>query len=501
MKPFDVFYKDIGFDLYPFSSWSSEQEKKYRKDIFIKPNYYGPIEEKFRDGLGMILVGERGSGKTASLYDLSRSVEKEWILIDVNDFTDIAISYSETEIYKLIISSASEEILKKVLENPKKIKKLDDKDKILLSYLYENFTSITTKSEIKRVIEKIQNSPTKRFNYFIYGIIKKPANLFLTASQNFVSELISNAIGAHNSKLDLSKIKEYFPDIFLKQDSNYVNVKNSIYTLKKISELINKIGYTRLIIMIDKLDEDSRLGGDAEKISDFIKGILQETKLHISDSVQIITSIWKIPYDMVKNKYNIRTQKMNVEHIMWEINDLENALNKRMGYFSGEKINNYRYIFDKNVDDILYKKIFSLSNKNPRDLWHLFDRIIRKQYSINNNSTKITSQAINDGILDFVKTFDYFEYYPRKEGVRDNAMDVYSYIHHLLRVKSVKFTRNQLSTKSGVSGGSANNYVSGMEKIGLISSIGQENGSIMYEVQDPKVIFAIENDIDISKVS
>ncbi|GBQ08782.1 hypothetical protein [Acetobacter cerevisiae] len=51
MKPFDVFYKDIGFDLYPFSSWSSEQEKKYRKDIFIKPNYYGPIEEKFRDGL------------------------------------------------------------------------------------------------------------------------------------------------------------------------------------------------------------------------------------------------------------------------------------------------------------------------------------------------------------------------------------------------------------------------------------------------------------------
>jgi len=97
-----------------------------------------------------------------------------------------------------------------------------------------------------------------------------------------------------------------------------------------------------------------------------------------------------------------------------------------------------------------------------------------------------------------VTDFNYYEYYPRKSGARANTMDVYSYIKHLTKLDSAKFTKDRLNEKAGT-GSSTNNYVIAMENMGLIRKTSEKSqgGAVIYEIRDPKICFAMENDIAI----
>ena len=55
--------------------------------------------------------------------------------------------------------------------------------------------------------------------------------------------------------------------------------------------------------------------------------------------------------------------------------------------------------------------------------------------------------------------------------------------------------RNQAST-----GGSTTNYITGMMNIGLVKKTGKKRpgGAVIYQIRDPKVTYAIMNDIEIS---
>jgi hypothetical protein len=77
-------------------------------------------------------------------------------------------------------------------------------------------------------------------------------------------------------------------------------------------------------------------------------------------------------------------------------------------------------------------------------------------------------------------------------------MDVYSYIAHLQKLDETSFTKNKLDMMAGT-GGSTNNYVVGMENIGLIKKVDQKSGNSIYSIADPKVIYAMKNGITIEK--
>ncbi|WP_454915114.1 hypothetical protein [Xanthobacter sediminis] len=143
-------------------------------------------------------------------------------------------------------------------------------------------------------------------------------------------------------------------------------------------------------------------------------------------------------------------------------------------------------------------EILELSNGNPRDLWHLMNRIFRAQYSINARTNVIEKAAIQKGMTDFVKNFNFYEYYPKKANARSNSMDVYAYIRHLLHLDSLTFTRNQLNSKAGT-GSSTQNYTVGMESLGLIEKDVSARGEISYQIRDPKVRYAIAHGIEIKR--
>ena len=144
--------------------------------------------------------------------------------------------------------------------------------------------------------------------------------------------------------------------------------------------------------------------------------------------------------------------------------------------------------------------IYELSNANPRDLWSIFDALFQAQYEIDSNSKLIGHNAISRGLYKFVSSFQFYEYYPRKKNAQRNTNDIYSYIRYLLKLKDTdEFTQEELRTKAST-GGSTTNYITGMMNIGLVRKTDQKRpgGAVIYKINDPKVTYAIFNDIEIS---
>lgn len=142
--------------------------------------------------------------------------------------------------------------------------------------------------------------------------------------------------------------------------------------------------------------------------------------------------------------------------------------------------------------------LFELANSNPRDLWHIFNELIKTQFHNNPDLKVFEPSTINEALTKFITGFNYYEYYPCMINARANTMDIYSYIALLQRLPNYKFTKNQLNSYVRT-GSSTSNYVVGMERIGLIEKDSQQQGAIIYRIKDPKVRYALRKSLKIEK--
>ncbi len=297
--------------------------------------------------------------------------------------------------------------------------------------------------------------------------------------------------------IDEGDIKNILPQINMGLDSDFLEGNTHYEILCRLCIIIKKLGYDEIIIFFDKFDEDQRMKNNATTISEFINSLLTDNKILENLNLQLIISIWEIPFRKIMSE--VRTQKHFCPILSWSERTLQNALNRRLQVFSGDKIRNYEDLFDISCESKNLEQMFELSNNNPRDLWHIMNSIMHAQYEIDSMKMKISDEAIVNGLRRFVSGFNFYEYYPKNPKAKANSMDIYSYIKHLLKVKEEKFTKNQLSLAANT-GSSTNNYVVGMENIGLIANTGEKSsGGVLYRICDPKVVYAIKNSIDITR--
>jgi len=263
--------------------------------------------------------------------------------------------------------------------------------------------------------------------------------------------------------------------------------------LRRLCELILKSTGHKPIVLLDRLDEDSRLANDAEKIAAFVEPLLTDNNLLGLSELQTILFVWKTPYRFIAEK--VRSQKYFCPSIKWDTAALKSVLNKRLEVFSEKRMTDHRELF-MSPDSDLVGQAFRLANGVPRDLWHVMNKLFEEQFRLDPEATSFTDSAIQRAIRRFVTEFNYFEYYPRKANARRDTMDIYSYYAHLRKVGAVDFTKNQLNERAGT-GSSTNNYLVGMERIGLVERLHQERGQVYFRITDSKVVYAIENDLDI----
>ncbi|SDC35040.1 hypothetical protein SAMN05421663_102157 [Terribacillus halophilus] len=500
MKSFDDYCRDLGLSRYPFALYTTENELGLENELFIRPNMYSPIIESFTNRLSMILVGNRGTGKTAILYDFKRTLDDKYDFVcTIDDYDKLEKKFSSGEFYTFLLSKLSIQLFTALAEDKRKArKKLSQEDKVLLSYLLANFVPQVSKRVIKTRIENIQVNKFKKESIKFFNLFRNMFNWGASAGAVIIDDYIMKRVSGMPPINSEGVFKEYFPELPVEIDADFADIEVTYQLLLDVLKLINKIGYKKTVVLLDKIDEDSRLNNNGESIAEFVEPIVTDNKLLLNENIQIVISMWIIPYNFLLE--NIRTQKHYVPVLQWSKEDLKKALNKRLLIFSEEKIKDYKDIFDDQYSEELDEEIFTLANNNPRDLWHIFDKILKENYESNSEAVKLQARVIKKALEKFVSSFNYYEYYPRKKNAYKNSMDFYSYTAYLLKLDSPTFTKNQLNIKAGT-GGSTNNYVVGMERIGLIEKTDQVSGALYFTIKDPKVRYALKEGIKIEKVS
>lgn len=489
---FEDYYKKLGFIRYPFGVFTSEGEKKDLEAIFLKPNNYSIILEGLRN-TSAIIVGERGTGKTALSMSLQSELESEKsLIIRIEEFSRIKLDFSEDDLYNFLTEEISLAFFLKISENPGILWRYTKEERIDLSMYLHTYVNASSKELLREKINKIQNGVVKRWSVNVYNYGRVLLNYGLKAA----TKVVSDAITKHFSSLPEFDIgdSEYFKKIEDHIDESFEQNQKQYYYLMRICKIIKKHAFDKLYIVIDKIDEDSRFGNDAESISDFISGIAANNKILTNDEFHVALFLWSTPFNYIRS--NVRTQKLTFQQLVWSKLQLEEVIVRRMQAYSNKMVRQLSDILDNCSSDSI-NLIFKMCNGNPRDLWHIVDKCFNEQFHLD-YSLRISDQAIERGINRFVTEFNYYEYYPKKSSARANTMDVYSYIKHLTKLDNYQFTKDRLNEKAGT-GSSTNNYVVAMENMGLVCKTAQkaQGGAVIYEIRDPKICYAMEKGMSI----
>jgi len=497
MATYKEFYNTFGLKDNPFASFTTENEGLRFTKTFIKPNDYETILENFSQQSSILLTGDRGTGKTALIKDFISKLDNEKSIVShIIDFSQLKADYELNDFYKFVITNLSISLFTSLTDKSKRISTLNKEEKLLLCYLLKNFVPQISKGQLREQIEKVQiswiNRNYKKVENFVRGIF----NYGATTGGVFIDEYIAKHFSGLPPLSDSLKIKDYFPELPINIEEEFIDQETSYNLILRIVSLAKKLEFKRILIVFDRVDEDARFMNDAELISEFIVKILTDNKFLLEEQLQVIFSTWVTPFNYIKDQ--VRNQKHYCPTLFWTTDDLIKALNQRLLAYSDNFVSDYKTLFDNNVTEEEFRQVFKIANSNPRDLWHIFNSLLKSQFDLDSQSNKIKSEAIPNALMQFVTTFNYYEYYPKKSNARANSMDIYSYSKHLLKLDSEIFTKNQLNEKAQT-GGSTNNYVVGMERIGLVGMDSQQAGVVYYKIKDQKVIYALKNGLEIKR--
>ena len=491
---FENFYQSMGLKHYPF--WDRTAEKEDTKKLFVKPPNYSQLVDAVSKNHTAIVSGNRGSGKTIALADLKSSISSDRLTCSVDNFENVSLENNLLDFYSLILENLTRSVLIYLSSRKKLLKKATKDDKILLSFLIKKYGKNITDNQLYKQLADIQLSHLQRVINKLTTPITALLNYGTTAATNFGNELLTKQFGAYLPDISSSTIKNIFPDIQFAVEDQFTSVNISYSMMDAVLSMIKRVTNQVPIVFIDKLDEDIRLENDAEMVACFIKDLICDGKLLLNSNLQLLISVWKIPFLSLGTVF--RASKHTVFSIEWNDAQLKLVLNNRLAVYSDNEVCDYKTLFADDVTEDDFTMLYKLSNSNPRDLWSVYDSIFNAQFALDGKSKVITHDAVVAGLRDFVSKFQFYEYYPRKKNAQQNSNDVYSYIGYLLKLKDKEFTNQELRNMAST-GGSTTNYITGMMNIGLVRKTDRKKpgGAVIYQINDPKVAYAISMGIEI----
>lgn len=157
MISFEEFCNNLGLVEYPFSQYATENELAIRSKLFYPPSDYAIIVTAFNSGQSFFIIGNRGTGKTAILYDLSdRAKQHDRLYAVLDDFSRMSAPVRETEFYGAILRKLTEALAYALIRERYRINRLDHRERMLLTYLFHKYLPSVSRAEVVRAIELIQ---------------------------------------------------------------------------------------------------------------------------------------------------------------------------------------------------------------------------------------------------------------------------------------------------------------------------------------------------------
>lgn len=488
-------YERLKFKKNPFSTFSAEQERKFLNDIFIYPNNYNSLRSDIIENRSRFIIGARGIGKTALIYKLKSELEQKNVFaVLIDDFEGLPTKSNKRHFLKLMITETIKLFCATISKNPALLKNLDKNDKEKLSFIIAEFFRSLSIREYEEYYNKATKFKSRNFIRNIYNkLFHQPINLLIGGGLELASDFVRKSFGLPDTNTN-GLYKNYLPEIELetiKKSDNPSEFLEDAKALKLIwldlANLINKSGFKTTTVLFDRADEYISLGQGIDSITTFLKELLTDTTILLSENYSIVIGLWdatKADFDQL----GVRFDKIKPFNINWSDKKLKEILSKRIEHFSNRQVSLNSIFSESDISALI-----ELSDNSPRYLFRQLSVIYDTQNNIDSEANNISRQAIDEGQLTYCKDFEFYAVFPSKKGSKE---DILVNVNRILKIGNEEIKTKDYVDVAKVSTPTAISYIKIVQNYGLVHYIGEtENGAKTYQVKNPVIKFLIRKGV------
>ena len=435
-----MFFENLGFDNHPFAKTNADEEPRLN-EYFVPPPYFDAIVGDSQSPSASVVLAPRGAGKTAQRRMVeSHAIKSQFLAVTYDRFEfgageklkDITLQYHLRNIITRILIS----FLSYASENKDVIRNLSKEERRQMSVFVQSYLGNIKGDELQELMKELKSLP-ERFKTFWKENVG-----FMESTLNFLLKSYDlETIDLPDAKQEEKRLAETYK-----------------YQLEMLLDLVKKLGFKSIYILIDRPDETEQTGNNPEATYRLIRPLIKDLELLGLRGYGFKFFLW----DQVEPYYreDARPDRVSQYKLNWKRNSLKTVLSSRMKVFSGNRLSCFQELVDPSINKDVDEIICLMSNGSPRNMIRICERIFAVQAETNSESTVISSSSIDKGILEFSEML-----------FRETYGDVY--LRDIQRVGRELFTTNYIANDVlKISGQGARNKITGWSDVGLVSQIG-----------------------------
>jgi hypothetical protein len=371
---------NLGFVSDPFAKTNADEEEML-EEYFIEPPFFKAVYGDTSTPKSSVVFAPRGGGKTALKRKIEiSSLNENFLCITYNEFneinhrlSDINLDFHLKNIIKLILTGILASIQELGITN------LSKGERHLLYLFTKEYFSEIDITQLGTAIASVKNISDKTKEW--WNTFSSPiGGLFLNT---FLSNFGLNPV----------ELKGF--------DEENFNLGGAVEQLKSLQKISQKLGYSCIYVLIDKIDENS-LTGKASTSYVFIESFVKNLQVLELDKFAFKFFIWDLLKEFYQN--DARPDRVKYYSLSWNTNQLLEMLSKRLKAYSNKTVNSFNEICEssgKDIDQI----IVNFSQGSPRTIIRICKEIIDQQSELDSNSKFISIEAIKRGFENFSRDF------------------------------------------------------------------------------------------------
>ncbi|MBY2893792.1 MULTISPECIES: P-loop ATPase, Sll1717 family [Bacteroides] len=376
---FEEYLSKLGFLRNPFQQSNADKEIDFLSEYFIKPDYFEDVWGNPYNPSSNIVYAPRGGGKTAQRIMIEKRAKNHSDILTITytnhdlscykSVDDIDLSYHLTYLNRLLLLAFFNRITDPGFNFDFTFSFSERQYIYKIARIYLFDTPASFPNQAMSSLKKIEDYAIDLWNNFKEPIVN-------------VIKQISKSKGL---EIDLSSI-EIDKKLQQSHKDNFFN----------IIELLKKTEYKSIIILIDKVDEQSLTGNNPENSFKFISPLLKDLELLETPNVSFKFFLWDSlkPYSTIA----ARPDRIVSFDLKWETKQLVTMLNKRVESYSRGKV----YDFSKMFKDLRsLGRIILFSELSPRDCVRICFRIMSEQFKYNPKDFLFNESVVNNSLRMF----------------------------------------------------------------------------------------------------
>lgn len=466
-----------GFSEHPFGTVAAEKEVLLDK-YFLEPRYFPEVLGSARNPRCYVVFGPRGGGKSAIRTMVERIASGELgssrldgrvLCVTYDDYSFVLqkplSKISLTDHVNEMLKLATSKLCAMVIEHGTAVDLMDKTDRAQLRWYLQEYLERITPLELSAALSRV-SSRFERVRDMARSLGTAGVNIY-----NYVARVLKT-----------ERIEPVSPSST--DHKEQLNDVSCLFVLSRFIELLRKLGFDALYVLVDKIDETDVTGGSADKAAALVRPMITNIRFLETEGLAIKFFLWSD----IKRSFGseLRADRVPMKDIVWSDEDLREMLRRRLRAYGNDDIT-LASISDADMKPVIEDIVIYLSYKSPRDSCRLMDYVLAEQAAL----------ATYDHVTISRKAFEL----GAKKFCEARVRELYTVdtIHRIQRIRKTEFLTRGVAAAFKTSDQTARNYIRAWQDSGAIEQIesvlveGARRPVYQYRVRDPRLRHLVLN--------